>query len=68
MAAPSYSTFILVTFLMATYNFQTHAGTCKCSEGNTSFRDCKRGQADWRSHTSPDVELFGDCLPEVPAK
>ena len=75
MAAPTYSTFTRILFLlMAFYSastliLHTNAQTCKCFERNVDFSTCgSSGQADYRRHDHPDVGLYGSCLPQVPAK
>ena len=43
---------------------------CHCGLPGTvvKFKDCKKKPAAWRRHDHPDINLTGDCLPDVPEK
>ena len=69
--SPSVTEFLFCTaYLLSLCIALVWTQDCHCGLPGTivKFKSCTKKPAAWRSHDHPDINLTGNCLPEVPVK
>ena len=69
--SPSITQFLIcAAYLLSLCAALVWTQDCRCGLPGTivKFKTCTKKPAAWRSHDHPDINLTGDCLPEVPVK